>query len=273
MHSIAIFDDEMWIRELEKKLIPFERLKLRLLAEADNGEKALVLCREMKPEIVITDIRMPGLSGLELIEAIRSELKDIEIIIVSGYDEFEYAQKAICYGVNEYLLKPLEPERIEGALEKCLKRIHEREERQREIKRLEKSIKRLQQNIGTCSNVIEYPCSDLRIARVLFIIHNYFMDPLTMEDAAVEISLNPSYFSELFKKHTGKGFSEYVTDYRVKKACEMIRNNPCLRVKDISIACGFGDPNYFSRVFNQRMGKTFTEFKSAQAEEYPENQK
>lgn len=112
MYKLLIADDEKIIRESVKDVIPWKELDIEICACCKNGLEALDAILDTAPDIVMTDIRMPGISGLELIERIQKFDSHIQFIILTGYPEFEYAQQAIRYGVKEYLLKPISEEAI-----------------------------------------------------------------------------------------------------------------------------------------------------------------
>ena len=105
--KVVIADDEERICQLIQALIDWKYLGMELVGVAHNGIEAYEAVREQKPDILITDIRMPGFSGLELIEKVKDICPDMEVIIISGYAHFEYAQQAIRFGVGHYLLKPI----------------------------------------------------------------------------------------------------------------------------------------------------------------------
>ena len=110
MYKVFLADDEIWETIGLKKLLEKSGLPVQVIGEAENGIVALEQIEKKKPDILITDIRMPGLNGLELSEKIRKRRIPLEIIVLSGYAEFEYAKKAIQWGVRDYLLKPVEQE-------------------------------------------------------------------------------------------------------------------------------------------------------------------
>ena len=104
---VLIVDDEFRIAMLIKKLIHWDKFSMECVNVVDNGEAALRIIREERPDIVITDIRMPKINGLDLICMARETAKETKFIVVSGYKEFEYAHRALQYGVDDYLLKPI----------------------------------------------------------------------------------------------------------------------------------------------------------------------
>lgn len=127
--KVMIADDEERICQLIEALIDCDALHMEVVGVAHNGLEACDLVKERKPDILITDIRMPGYSGLELIEKIKGSEEDLEIIIISGYAHFAYAQTAIKFGVGDYLLKPINREELTGTLQKLGSRILERRQR------------------------------------------------------------------------------------------------------------------------------------------------
>ncbi|MBM7566212.1 response regulator transcription factor [Paenibacillus sacheonensis] len=118
MHKALIVDDESWVVESLKDLVDWERHGFEIIGQAHNGAEALALMKELKPDVVFTDIRMPEMSGLELIQRGRSLGLPILFVVVSGYAEFAYAQKAISYGAVAYCLKPFDDMEISGVLHK-----------------------------------------------------------------------------------------------------------------------------------------------------------
>ena len=128
MLSVLIVDDERAICFLLRKLIHWEELGLTCLGTASSGAEAYRLAREQKPDILITDIQMPGMNGLELIEKVQKEQPDTSFVIVSGYQEFEYAKQAIRFGVEDYLLKPIKENELNAILSRICKKKQESSE-------------------------------------------------------------------------------------------------------------------------------------------------
>ena len=116
--KVFLVDDEIVVREGIRESFPWEDTPYVLVGEAPDGEMALPMIRDTNPDIVITDIRMPFMDGLELCRTLRAQMPWIGIIVLSGYDEFEYARQCIRLGVREYLLKPINSEALKGALDK-----------------------------------------------------------------------------------------------------------------------------------------------------------
>lgn len=162
MYKVIIADDEPKVAQLVKNLIQWEDLGLEHVATAQDGIAALELIKEHRPDIVITDIRMPGYDGIQLIKYAKEIDPGIDFIIISGYQHFDYAHNAIKYGVKDYLLKPLNKNEINGALSKMIERYAERSRQemhyQEDIKRLKNEFL---QNIYTGSGAFTLKDADL----------------------------------------------------------------------------------------------------------------
>lgn len=129
-YKVLIIDDEPWSRQVVISLLEWERLNLTLVGEAEDGEMGLELIAELKPHIVITDMRMPGLSGSEFLVMLEEKFPWIKIVVLSGYDDFSYLQQALRSGAIDYLLKPLDPEDLNKTLEKCIAELAKSENKQ-----------------------------------------------------------------------------------------------------------------------------------------------
>jgi two-component system response regulator YesN len=140
MHKVFLVEDEIVVREGIRNNIPWDKTAYTLAGEAPAGEMALSSIRDIKPDILITDIKMPFMDGLTLSRIVKKTLPWIKIIILSGHDEFEYARKAISIGVEEYLLKPVSSQDMLEALDKIAARIDEEKEKLLSIEHLKKQV-------------------------------------------------------------------------------------------------------------------------------------
>lgn len=145
--KILVVDDEYRIGMLIKKLIHTEQLECSEIEVTDRGEKALEILKNQPIDIVITDIRMPVISGLDLIRLTKEMKKDVKFVVVSGYKEFEYAHKALQYGVDDYLLKPINEEELNHVLEKILQELARKEQQGMETRHLREKLQESRQII------------------------------------------------------------------------------------------------------------------------------
>lgn len=148
--KIIIADDEHHICKLIKALIDWEEYGLEVIGFANDGNRAFAMCEELSPDLLITDIRMPGLSGIELIRRLYEAFPDIKVIIITGYSQFLYAHQALKYRVVDYLLKPIQKEELESALLKGLNLIDKEAVRTMESKDLAlRSMQEIKDNLLT----------------------------------------------------------------------------------------------------------------------------
>jgi len=141
MYKVFLVEDEIVVREGIRNNIPWDQTPYSLAGEAPDGEMALSMIQDIKPDILITDIRMPFMDGLTLSRIVKKTMPWIKIIILSGHDEFEYAKEAISIGVEEYLLKPVSSQEMRNALDKIAKRISDEKENLLSIKNLKDQVR------------------------------------------------------------------------------------------------------------------------------------
>lgn len=123
MYKVLIMDDEVWSRKVIKQLGEWDKLQLTIIGEAENGTQGLRMIAELTPDIVVTDMRMPGIDGVELLKALNDQHPLLKIIVMSGYDDFVYLKQAIRSQAKEYLLKPVDPEELNAALAQCVREL------------------------------------------------------------------------------------------------------------------------------------------------------
>ena len=150
MIKVVIADDEVHICRLIQALIQWDRLEMELSGVAGNGIEALDMIREKKPDILITDIRMPGCSGLELISRAKEVLPELQVVIISGYAHFEYAQQAMKFGVGDYILKPIKQDELNNTLMRMAEKLKDSqsiEDRLIISKQTDQDMKRLRKSL------------------------------------------------------------------------------------------------------------------------------
>lgn len=147
MYKVLIIDDEPIVREGLKTIIDWERYDFSVCGEASNGRVGIYLIEKLNPQLVLVDIKMPEVNGLEMINILRDRVFCPKIIILTGYSDFEYAQKAINYGVTAYLLKPIDETELIRHVEKVRQTIEE-EERIKEFKEIRLKPEMTETNTG-----------------------------------------------------------------------------------------------------------------------------
>ena len=244
--KLIIVDDEPKIRKgLFKLLDAQEGFKVTGIFE--DVRSALKALYELEADVIITDIKMPEVSGLELIRQIRERNLKLRIIILSGYSNFSYAQKAIELGVTRYLLKPTDPRELISVLREV--------ERELQPEASEKDGKQNQSAEG------ENEVGNLLVVKAIKYIEVHYGGKITLKDMARELHLSPNYLCELFKRHTGKNLMEYVTEYRMQKAKSYL-NHVEYKVADVAEMVGYREAKYFSSAFKKAYGITPLEYRN-----------
>ncbi len=241
--NILIIDDEPKIRNGLIKLLSAHENWTISGAFAD-AVSALKFMYESENDVIITDIKMPGISGLDMISRIRERNPEIPIVILSGYANFLYAQRAIELGVRKYLTKPTNTRELVAALEQI-------------ESELRKEVESLQSD-----SVVSV--SNLLILRAIQHMEIHYSDRISLKDVANELFISPNYLSELFKKKTGQTFSDYLLALRMEKSKSYL-SNIAYKVSDIAGLVGFSDSRYFSSTFKKFYGMTPMEHRSRYA--------
>lgn len=235
--NILILDDEPKIRNGLVKLINEAFHHKHSVVSFGESKVALDYLKSHKMDLLITDIRMPELSGLELIQEIRTVDSRLEIAILSGYSDFTFAQQAIDLKVSKYFTKPSDPEEL--------------------ISYIESFDKRQQ---GTNRPAGRYTGSNLVILKGLDFIARNYPTKFNLNDIAEELYITPTYLSKLFKRETGQNLSDFVLEFRMEKARELLVQLE-FSIADIDDMVGYQDPGYFSSAFKSVYGMTPHEFR------------
>ena len=262
MIGVIIIDDEEWVRFLIKGLVPWDKLGMKVLGEATDGLEGVSLCLKLKPDIVLVDIRMPIMDGLTVLEKLSHDLPDTKIIIISGYNEFEYAQKALKSRAFDYILKPVDEDELISTLGKARDEIIRKKCERGHTLKLKKELKVLQEDPSEAVGCI-CPVSGISnnaiIQKTLQYIHQNFNNELKLSEIAGKLFINECYLSDLFKREMGKGFTEYLTAFRMEKAL-LLMDRIELRFNEIADMVGYKDSNYFAKVFKKYSGQTPSEY-------------
>ncbi|KUO67718.1 MAG: AraC family transcriptional regulator [Clostridia bacterium BRH_c25] len=239
--NIVIVDDEPKIRNgLLKLLTSHEGWNVTGVFE--EAKTALQFLDVHKADVMITDIKMPEISGLELIKNIRQKNNNISIIILSGYSYFSFAQRAIEFGVIRYLTKPTDPKELIAAVQSI--------------------EEKLVQELECKPDSLEPKVTNLIVLNAIQYIEKNYKNKIALKNMAEELFITPNYLCELFKKHTGKNLSQYINKYRGDKA-KMYLAQLEYRVTDVADLVGFRNAKYFSSTFKKLYGITPLEYRNS----------
>lgn len=242
MLDIIVVEDEAPIRDWIAYTISNISNEFNVLASASNGKEAYELALNLKPKVIISDIKMPIMGGIELTKKIKEVFPDIYVILLTNYAEFSYAKEAISCGVYEYLVKSdIRPKELKEILDKV----------NESVKELEKDkISRLQKESNLTDSKDGYSKT---IKKSIDYIHKNYKQHISLQDISNYVFLSHEYFSRLFKEEVGENFSSYLTNYRMKKAESLIKNTD-MKISQIAMEVGYTNASYFSRSYKKFKG-------------------
>ena len=243
MFKIIICDDELITRNGLTKLINSIDKNFNVIQTCSNGLQAISTIKKLNPDIVIIDINMPNKNGLEVIQEINATNSKIKFIILSGYSNFEYAQKECSLNVVDYLLKPINITVLKQTLYKCCELITN--------------------EINTSIIVTPKHQDNKLINNILtFINDNYLNSEFSLEYLSLKYHISTSYLSKMIKAETNYNFSELITNKKIDYAKKLILENPNTTINEISLLCAFSSQHYFSKVFKATTNYTPNEYKN-----------
>jgi len=248
MYKVLIIDDEKPVGTAITALGKWDTFGIKKPpATALNGEEGMSAMRELSPDIVFVDMQMPIMNGAQFLKLASQEFPDVKYIVVSGHDDFNYAQAAIKNGALDYLLKPIVAEELNEALEKAV------------------ILLNLERNITTVETA--KTADDISPDEVIDIIKgdiekNYCKE-IKISMFSKKYYFSKEYLSKLFKKKYGFGIYEYALHLRMKRAKELLMGD-ALQIQEISDRLGYSNNNYFSKAFKNYYGLSPSEFRDKQ---------
>ena len=247
MYKVVIIDDEPIIVEGLSKAVHWEKWDCQVAATAENGQSGIEIIKRENPDILFSDIRMPGMDGLSMIAALKSEHPHMQIAILTGFRDFEYAREAIRLGVTRFLLKPSKMEELEEAVQVMVQNLSHRKENT-EGEKEEGGPEAAAAGSFIAQNAVKY-------------IEENYMEKLKLSDVADHVYVSQWHLSKILNQHVEKSFSDILNHARIEKAKELLRE-PSLRIGDIAEKVGFLDMAHFSRVFKKHTGVSANEFRN-----------
>ncbi|SFK41532.1 two component transcriptional regulator, AraC family [Lachnospiraceae bacterium KH1T2] len=237
MITAYIADDEVWVVLGLKKQLEKTGFPVKVVGTANNGLTAKEEIGSLKPDIVFTDIRMPGENGLDLLHDIGNESPESRVVIVSGYADFSYAKEAISGHAYDYLVKPVHQEELESLIDKLQKELEP--ELSEEEARQEAEV------------IHEENATD--VDRVIKRIRANYTKEINLTDLAEEFGMSAATLSTQLKEKLSMTFSNYVTSLRIQKAKELLKN-PMISIQEVAEMAGYTDYFYFTKVFKKVEG-------------------
>ena len=253
MYKVLVAEDETIERKVLCKILRRHLEDICTFIEVKNGTEAWAVWQQEQPQIALLDIQMPGMTGLEVAGRIRGAGSSCSIIFLSAYDYFSYARQAIAYHAVDYILKPYGEEELISSVEEAI-RIYEWTAGQSGRKRLAPVRTEEPRDSDSRTGLVRQEIESY--------IRTHFSEDLSMQDMARVMNYSDAYFCKLFKQCFKVNFSTYLNEYRVAHAKKMLAET-AESIKDISIACGYTDSNYFTRVFRRIAGVTPSEYRQS----------
>lgn len=265
MFSIMVVEDNSMVRRGLIYHIRENMPWLEVVAEAADGACGMEQALHHRPEIILTDIRLPGVSGLEMIEEIQKTYSP-QVVVISGYTEFEYARYALRLGVIAYLVKPIDENELESTLHHAVAKICV----QHSLPGSDKG------NVST--KQLRQPFRDEKynsmqlwyVDQALEYIHSHYAENVGIAEIARALNISESYLSKIFKDVTSFSLHEYRSNYRISCAAKLL-SQPQYKIYEVAKMVGIDDQRYFSNLFKRSMGLTPMEYRNAILVEQSEN--
>lgn len=267
MKTLLIAEDEKQIRRGIRAIVERSGLPVGEVLECKNGLEALALLEAGPVDVMIADIRMPGMDGLELVRRAAELAHPPLVLAISGYSEFSYAVEMLRHGVRDYLLKPVAPEKLVKALANLEGEIAAREEAAKGLtdKHLLRALLSEPQLEGAQAGTGHEGKNSRRIAEAMEYLHEHFREDVDMAQLSGLIGMNYAQFSYLFKQRTGMGYLAYLKALRLDESKRLLCETG-LRIRDISAQTGFKSDKHFMKVFREAVGISPGEYRRLKTE-------
>lgn len=249
MLKVLVVDDEAFVRKGIVMETDWASLNCVVIGEAENGIAGMDAARRYDPDLIISDIRMPQMDGIEMLRRLREDGSRAHVIFLTAYSEFSYAQSAIKLLASDYLLKPFE----DGELEAAVSRIRDQIEQERGARNGEadQNLPKLILRSGDKSKYV--------MEAIHYISEHYGTDDLSVGTIADSIGISEGHLSHLFKKETEYTVMAYITRYRMSAAIKLLSN--CrYKVYEVAEMVGYHDITYFSSTFKKIIGVSPSEY-------------
>lgn len=242
--KLLIVDDEWIIADSLSSMEEWDERHIEVVGIAHNGYDAIRYLEAEPIGLVISDIRMPDMDGLQLLQYIYEEMSNTQVILISGYEDFTYARTALKYGAKGYILKPIDTDELLETVDRLL------------------GSRNSETGADTEAVQTELPLTYHKeiVRKAMRYIQDHLHTPLSLSDVAETIHLTAHYFGQIFKNESGLLFNSYLTLVRMEKACELLKNSG-FKIYEICEQVGYVDPKYFAKVFQKQFGMTPNEFR------------
>lgn len=246
MYKVVLVDDEPIIAEGLRRVVNWSAHDCQVVASANEAVSGAEIIRAHRPDILFTDIKMPGEDGLTMLAGLRGEFPRMQIAVLTGYRDFEYAQRAITLGVSRFLLKPSKMDELEEAVSYMvgvLKNLPPEEE------------------TPEPEGVEDLPANSFLVRQAQGYIQEHYAERLSLQDVADHCYVSQWHLSKLLNRHLGQTFYDLLNSIRVQQA-KRLMEDPSLRISEIAERVGYADTAHFSRVFKKLEGVSAGEWRN-----------
>lgn len=250
MLKILIADDEHIEQEILTDIICRRMEHEAEVRTAENGRRAVEIATLWGADIVLMDIEMPGVNGLDAVRQIMAQRPHTKVLFITAYSLFQYAHEAVRLGACDYILKPVDAD----ALETAIRRAAAQAETQRQLEELARA------GAGQGGEVDSAGRVSLMMSKVKSYLQNNYMYDVSLDSMGDILHISPSYLSSNFKKCFGVGFLDYLTELRVQAAKELLAD-PLRSSAEVASLVGYESASYFTRAFKKKTGQTPTEYR------------
>lgn len=261
MYTLLVVDDETKIRNGICNYFPWNEIGFEIIGEAKNGRQALDTILKQQVDVVLSDIKMPVMSGIELAQELYSREISTKVVFLTGYKEFDYAQKALMYGVKSYIIKPTKYEELLATFSRIKDELDRERQQELAIPVTLAADVTVQFPETPEDPIEEQGYHEKKIAAIKAHIMECYRD-VTLEEVAGLFHMNLYYLSKYFKKWSGQNFSEYVISVKMEKAAELLKDFS-YKSYEIGSAVGYDNAKNFSRAFKLYFGKSPREFRDS----------
>lgn len=261
MIRLLIADDEKLEREALAELVQRRFEREVVLEVAENGRKAADTAVLWGADLILMDIEMPGMSGLDAARAVLAQRPSCRVIFVTAYSLFQYAHEAVHLGACDYLLKPVDPDELEASVRRAIRQIEtERKLEELAAARPQPEQTETEEEAEDAPEEGENSQTALVMAHVRRYLEDNYMFDLSLDSVGEILHISPAYLSAQFKKYQKMNFLDCLTELRINAAKELLAD-PFRSSAEVASMVGYEDASYFARAFKKRTGMTPTQYR------------
>ena len=261
MIRLLIADDEQLEREALVDMVNRRFMEQEVVLHvAENGRKAADTAILWEADLILMDIEMPGMNGLDAARAVMSQRPDCRVIFVTAYSLFQYAHEAVHLGACDYLLKPVDPDELEASIRRAIRQI----ETERKLHALAPMPQEPEAPAPGADAAPREESGNNQAALVMAHVRRYlednYMFDISLDSVGEILHISPAYLSAQFKKYQKMNFLDCLTELRINAAKELL-SDPFRSSAEVASMVGYEDASYFARAFKKRTGVTPTQYR------------